>query len=259
MSVQRLALLASLVLAGTLAACAGGSSSRSTPTDTPQPRGQVELLGSIPHEGNVWTEGLLVSDGILWESTGLQGRSQVRGLDRETGAVLWSVPNTEGAFGEGLVRAFGRTYLLSYTEGKAYLFDRDHMPPYTVFATYEGQGWGLTATESHLVNSNGSATLYYRDPDTFDVAKEVPIEYMGESVQRLNELEFDGIYIWANQWQTPYIYRILEEDPSQVMRYTLPAELCPEGTPNGIAWDEEGGIFFLTGQACEKIWKARFT
>jgi glutaminyl-peptide cyclotransferase len=83
----------------------------------------------------VWTEGLLVSDGILWESTGLQGRSQVRGLDRETGAVLWSVPNTEGAFGEGLVRAFGRTYLLSYTEGRAYLFDRDHMPPYTVLAT----------------------------------------------------------------------------------------------------------------------------
>ena len=258
MSVQRLALVASLVLAGTLAACAGESSSRPIPTDTPQPRGQVELLGSIPHEGNAWTEGLLVSDGILWESVWLYGRSQVRGLDRETGAVLWSVPNTEGAFGEGLVQAFGRTYLLTYTEGKVYLFDRDGKPPYTLFATYEGEGWGLTATDRHLVNSNGSATLYYRDPETFSIVREVSIQYMGQPVERLNELEFDGTYIWANQWRSPYIYRILEQDPSQVVRYTLPAELCPEGTPNGIAWDEEQSIFFLTGQACEKIWKARF-
>jgi glutamine cyclotransferase len=212
----------------------------------------------MPHEDKAWTEGLLISDGILWESTGLVGQSRVRGLDLETGAVLWSVPNTEGFFGEGLVRAFDRTYLLTYTEQSAYLFERDGSPPYTLFATYDGQGWGLTATDQHLVNSNGSATLYYRDPDTFAIVKEIPIQYIGQPVERLNELEFDGTYLWANQWRTPYVYRILEADPSNVVRYTLPAEVCPEGSPNGIAWDEEQGIFFVTGQACEKIWKARF-
>jgi len=258
MSTHRLILAAPLLFAGLLAACGGGSSSPATPTETPQLEGHVELLGSIPHEGRVWTEGLLVSDGILWESTGLEGRSRVRGLDRQTGAVLWSVSNTEGSFGEGLVRAFGRTYLLTYKEGRAYLFERDGKPPYTLFATYEGEGWGLTATDHHLVNSNGSATLYYRDPETFEIVKEVPIQYMGQPVTRLNELEFDGTYIWANQWQTPHVYRILEGDPSNVVRYTLPAEVCPGGTPNGIAWDGDQSIFFITGQACEKIWKARF-
>jgi glutamine cyclotransferase len=212
----------------------------------------------MPHEERAWTEGLQVSEGVLWESTGLVGKSQVRGLDRETGAVLWSVPNTEGEFGEGLVRAFGRTYLLTYKEGKAYLFEREGEPPYTLFATYEGEGWGLTATEEYLVNSNGSANLYYRDPETFEIVEEVPIRYREQPVQRLNELEFDGTYIWVNQWQTRYVYRILERNPSNVVRYTLPAEVCPEGTPNGIAWDQEQGIFFVTGQACEKIWKARF-
>jgi glutamine cyclotransferase len=230
-----------------------------TPTaeETPQVEGQVELVGWMPHEGRAWTEGLLVSEGVLWESTGLVGQSQVRGIDRETGAVLWSVPNTEGEFGEGLVRAFGRTYLLTYKEGKAYLFEREGEPPYRLFATYEGEGWGLTATEEHLVNSNGSASLYYRDPETFEIAAEVSIRYGGQAVEMLNELEFDGTYIWANQWQTPYIYRILEQDPSNVVRYTLPAEVCPGGAPNGIAWDQDQGIFFLTGQTCEKIWKAR--
>jgi glutamine cyclotransferase len=229
-----------------------------TATASPQLEGDVELLDWMPHEERTWTEGLLVSEGVLWESTGLVGKSEVRGLDRETGAVLWSVPNTEGEFGEGLVRAFGRTYLLTYKEGKAYLFEREGEPPYTLFATYEGEGWGLTATEEYLVNSNGSANLYYRDPETFEIVEEVPIRYREQPVQRLNELEFDGTYIWVNQWQTRYIYRILEQDPSNVVRYTLPAEVCPEGTPNGIAWDQEQGIFFVTGQACEKIWKARF-
>jgi glutamine cyclotransferase len=256
--VAHVILVAPLLLAALLTSCGGGSSSIPSPSETPRPEGSVELLSSIPHEGKAWAEGLLISDGILWESTGLVGQSQVRGLDRETGAVLWSVPNTEGFFGEGLVRAFGRTYLLTYTEGKAYLFERDGNPPYVPFATYEGQGWGLTAAGDHLVNSNGSATLYYRDPETFAIVKEVPIQYLGQPVVRLNELEFDGEYIWANQWRTPYIYRITERDPSEVVRYTLPAEVCPEGSPNGVAWDEEQGIFYVTGQACEKIWKARF-
>jgi glutamine cyclotransferase len=230
----------------------------SSKTPSPTPEGRVELLQSIPHADSAWAEGLLVSDGTLWESTGLNGKSEVRALDENTGAVLWSVPNTEGFFGEGLVRAFGKTYLLTYTEGEAYLFNRDAANPYTPFASYDGQGWGLTATDKWLVNSNGSSTLFYRDPQSFAISKRVPISFRGEPVEQLNELEFDGTYIWANQWQTSYIYRIQEDDPSQVVRYTIPPELCPGGTPNGIAWDKDQNVFFLTGQSCALIWKARF-
>jgi glutamine cyclotransferase len=238
------------------ATCSSVGVSPQTPTS--QPAGSVELLDSLPHEGNTWTEGLQVSDGILWESTGLYGKSQVRGLDMTTGTLLWSVPNDKSIFNEGLVRAFGKTYLLSYKEGEAFLFERDAAQPYTLFARYDGEGWGLTATDRWLVNSNGSSTLYYRDPKTFAITKEVAIQYDGEPVSNLNELEFDGTYIWANQWQSPYVYRIREDDPLQVARFTLPSELCPEGTPNGIAWDEKENAFFLTGQACARIWRVRF-
>jgi len=248
-------LTAVLLLSTGVASCNDDGPS---PSGEWQAEGGVELVGSLPHEGKAWAEGLLVSEGVLWESTGLYGKSQVRGLDKETGAVLWAVPNPQGFFGEGLVRAFDRTYLLSYMEGEAFLFDRDAAEPYTLFSRYEGEGWGLTATGEHLVNSNGSASLYYRDPETFEVLREVPIEYGGQPVKRLNELEFDGTYIWANQWQTQFVYRIKESDPSEVVRFELPAEVCPDGTPNGIAWDEEEGLFYLTGQACAEIWKARF-
>jgi glutamine cyclotransferase len=247
-------------------ACGGNGASPSPATSTPAAtisamsnnEGQVEILGSFPHAGDAWTEGLLVSDGVLWESTGLKGKSEVRGLDMRTGDVLWSVPNAQGFFGEGLVRAFDKTYLLTYKEGDAYFFDRTASQPYTLFARYQGEGWGLTATDRYLVNSNGSASLFYRDPSTFDIVKEMPIEFDGRPVERLNELEYDGTYIWANQWQTHYVYRIREDDPSQITRYTLPDDFCPEGTPNGIAWDAEQGVFYLTGQTCAQIWKARF-
>jgi len=220
--------------------------------------GNVEIIGSFPHADSAWTEGLLVSDGDLWESTGLNGKSTVRGLDKQTGEVLWSIPNPDGFFNEGLVRAFGKTYLLTYKEGTAYLFDRNAARPYSWFAGYDGEGWGLTATLSSLVNSNGTAMLFYRDPVTFEVTKEVSIRFDGELVNQLNELEYDGTYIWANQWMTHYIYRIREDDPAQIVRYTLPDDLCREGNPNGIAWDAEEGVFYLTGQQCNDIWRARF-
>ncbi|MGA2286432.1 MAG: glutaminyl-peptide cyclotransferase, partial [Dehalococcoidia bacterium] len=169
-----------------LAVAAAGDRCHSSKTSSPTPEGRVELLDSIPHSDNAWTEGLLVSDGALWESTGLKGKSQVRALDEKTGAVLWSVPNNEGFFGEGLVRAFGKTYLLTYTEGEAYLFDRSAANPYTPFASYSGDGWGLTATDKWLVNSNGSSTLYYRDPQSFAIVKQVSIAFEGQPVEMLN-------------------------------------------------------------------------
>jgi glutamine cyclotransferase len=247
------------LLSALLIVACGGESAAPQASPTPRdPRGIVEVLGAIPHADNAWTEGLLVSEGTLWESTGLREKSQVRGIDKETGDVLWSAPNPDGFFNEGLVRAFGKTYLITYTEGVAYLFDRNAAQPYAGFARYDGQGWGLTATETSLVDSNGTASLFYRNPETFEIEKEVPVRFEGEPVMRLNELEYDGTYIWANQWQTRYIYRIREDDPSRVIRYTLPEDFCPEGTPNGIAWDEEQGIFYITGQKCAEIWKVRF-
>ncbi len=245
------------LLPALLAVAVAGDDCHSSGT-SPNAEGRVELLASIPHADTAWTEGLLVSDGALWESTGLKGKSQVRALDEKTGAVLWSVASDKGYFGEGLVRAFGKTYLLTWTEGEAYLFDRNAANPYTLFARYDGEGWGLTATDKWLVNSNGSAVLYYRDPQTFAIVKQEQITFEGNPVEKLNELEFDGTYIWANQWQTSYVYRIREDDPSQVVRFTLPPDLCPGGTPNGIAWDSGENVFYLTGQSCPLIWKARF-
>jgi glutamine cyclotransferase len=253
-------LLIVLVVACSSPASPSGSPIADTlecPADSSEVSTRLEIIGSIPHRGAVWTEGLLLDEGLLWESTGEPTGSGVRTLDPTTGDVLWTVSNGEAFFAEGLARAFGRTYVLSYREGVVYTFDRSATPAFRPFAEYDGQGWGLTVVRDSLVNSNGSSMLYYRDPETFDVRKTVEITYEGEPVQQLNELEYDGRYIWANQWLTSYVYRIDEEDPCRVVRYELPG-LCRDGHLNGIAWDTEEGVSYVTGQKCARIWKVRF-
>jgi glutaminyl-peptide cyclotransferase len=235
----------------------GGEETPTKPAGGEMTAGAVEVVGSIPHAGSVWTEGLLVSEGLLWESTGNPTGSGVRAVDPATGEVRWVVPNGNAFFAEGIVRAFGRTYLLSWLERTVYLFDREATPPFRPFATYDGEGWGLTAVGDDLVNSNGSADLFYRDPETFGIRRTVTIRYQGAPVERLNELEYDGRYIWANQWQTRYVYRIDANDPSQVARYELP-DRCPGGYFNGIAWHPEEQVFYVTGQRCPEILKVRF-
>ncbi len=221
------------------------------------PAGTVEVVGAIPHEGAAWTEGLLVSEGLLWESTGNPTGSGVRAVDPATGEVRWRVPNGNAFFAEGIVRAFGRTYVLSWQERTVFTFDRDADPPFQPFASYDGEGWGLTAVGDDLVNSNGSADLYFRDPETFAIRRTLTVRFEGRPVERLNELEYDGAFIWANQWQTRYVYRIDPSDPSNVVRYELP-DRCPGGFYNGIAWHADEGLFYVTGQRCPEILKVRF-
>ena len=253
-------LIAALSLGGLLASTAcSDTPSRPSQTATPSSEsGQVEVLGSIPHADAAWTEGLILEDGLLWESTGNPTGSGVRAIDPDTGDVLWSVSNSNAFFAEGLVHAFGRTYLLSFWEGTVFTFDRDAPEPFQPLAYYEGEGWGLTAVGEALVNSNGTSDLFYRDPDTFALLKTATVLFQGQPVERLNELEYDGRYLWANQWMTAFVYRIDEADPSRVARYTLPPDFCPGGQPNGIAWDQEAGLFYVTGQRCPQILKVRF-
>ena len=37
------------------------------------------------------------------------------------------------------------------------------------------EGWGLTSNGSHLIAGDGSATLYFIDPDTLDIVQTVQV------------------------------------------------------------------------------------
>lgn len=219
-----------------------------------------ELLRTLPHDAQAYTQGLLVRDGVFFESTGRYGRSEVRRVDVATGRILASHALSEDHFGEGLALVGDRLIQLTWKAGLAFVHDVATLAPVDTLE-YEGEGWGLCHDGESLFMSDGSGTLQRRDPDTFDLVERIAVTRDGFSVRNLNELECVGYEIYANIYQSDEIVRIDKrtgEITGRLDAYPLslatgrPAD--PGAVFNGIAHDERTGTFFVTG----KLWPAIF-
>ena len=218
------------------------------------------VVRSYPHDPSAFTEGLIWYDGLLYESTGLQGESAVRKLDLNTGVVLGSVASPDRAFGEGLARVGNRLIQLTYKEGRALVYDVSTLKPIDEFQ-YSGEGWGLAFDGESLIMSDGSSTLTFRDPATFQPRRQIQVTAGGKPLAAINELEFANGKIWANIWLSDIIVQI---DPASgnVTGYLDLAGLMGPGSGrtdendvlNGIAYNPTTGHLFVTG----KRWPALF-
>jgi glutamine cyclotransferase len=226
----------------------------------------VQVLAEYPHDPRAYTQGLLLDGDVLLESTGQYGRSELREVDLATGVVMRSKPLPTNHFGEGLVQHDGRLIQLTWKEGVAHLWDRQSFETLGQIP-YTGEGWGLTSDGTHLIMSNGSNRLFFRDPQTFAIVRELAVTVEGEPVSFLNELEYAENMIWANVWQQDFIVGI---DPaSGEVRMVVDARALrqslvrPPGAPppevlNGIAYNATQGTFYLTGKYWPTVFEVQF-
>jgi glutaminyl-peptide cyclotransferase len=241
-----------------------GGAPRGLPETGTAERLRVEVLATFPHDPDAFTQGLELRDGLLYESTGRYGRSDVRVTDLETGAVLRRVPLPDEFFGEGLTLVGDHVWQLTWQEQVALRRDRESLAERDRVA-YDGQGWGLCHDEpgGRLVMSDGSAELTFRDPETFAVRGTVRVRHGDLPVERLNELECVGGVVWANVWLTDEIVRI---DPSTgavtaVVDASglLPADQRPGvDVLNGIAAVPGTDTFVITGKLWPTVFHVRF-
>lgn len=217
------------------------------------------VLQAYPHDPGAFTQGLVIADGVLYEGTGLNGRSTLRRVDLATGAVLQSRALPEHYFGEGVAVLGDRIFQLTWRSGVVLVYDRVSFALQQTIA-YPAEGWGLTTDGSHLIASDGSASLRFLDPDTFAEVRRLAVTDQGRPVARLNELEYVGGVILANVWQTERIAMI---DPAsgRVIGWLDLAGLLPAGERgrgvdvlNGIAFDSRSGRLYVTG----KLWPLLF-
>src|SRR5215467_12834253 len=80
---------------------------------------RTEVLASYPHDPTAFTQGLVLHDGTLYESTGLNGRSSLRQVELTTGKVLRRVDLPAKLFGEGLALGGERLFQLTWRDGLA--------------------------------------------------------------------------------------------------------------------------------------------
>ncbi len=219
-----------------------------------------EVVARHPHDTDAFTEGLIWYDGRLYEGTGIAGRSQLRLVDLETGAVLQSRKLSPDEFGEGVTILDDVIYQLTWRSNIAYAYDLDSFDEIGTFA-FDGEGWGLTTDGTSLIMSNGSDQIVYRDPETFEITRTISVRDGDDPIFQLNELEYiDGV-IWANVWHTNLIARI-DPETGSVLDWldlsSLAAEMAASAADgnvlNGIAWNPESETVLVTG----KYWPVLF-
>ena len=217
-----------------------------------------EVIKAYPHDPDAFTEGLVFSDGFLYESTGLYGNSSLRRVDLETGQVLQIYHLSDQLFGEGIAIVNNTVVQLTWQSHIGFVYDENSFSTLKEF-TYSTEGWGLTYNWSQLIMSDGSANLYFLDPQTFEKTWQVEVHDNIGPVTNLNELEYIHGDIYANIWLQNRI-AIVNPQTGQVKAWINmtglqnPAIQNPNSLLNGIAYDAKGNKLFVTG----KMWPQLF-
>ncbi|MBN1219661.1 MAG: glutaminyl-peptide cyclotransferase [Anaerolineae bacterium] len=238
----------------------------STPTLLPIPAPgkpvdyTYKIINTYPHDRNAFTQGLIFMDGVLYEGTGLYGRSSLRRVDLETGQVLQSLSLPPQFFGEGITLFGNQIIQLTWKANTGFVYDKDSFALKKSFG-YPTQGWGITHDGARLIMSDGTANLYFWDPETLAEIGRVAVYDNNGPVVRLNELEYINGEVYANVWQTNLIARI---DPTtgRVLGWIRLDGLLttedlsePVDVLNGIAYDAENKRLFVTGKLWPKLFE----
>src|SRR5688572_22465640 len=153
-----------------IAASVGALLIAATPVATqraqPAPVFGYEVVNVYPHDRDAFTQGLLFRDGVLYESTGLNGRSSLRKVQLESGKVLQQVAIESRYFAEGLTDWGSRLVQLTWNTNVGFVYDLASFKRLETFS-YPTEGWGLARDDRRLLMSDGSATLRFLDPQSF--------------------------------------------------------------------------------------------
>jgi glutamine cyclotransferase len=258
------------------AGCGGGTNPGSLPIDAAPPNANAnassgnaavpvygyEVVNTFAHDPDAFTQGLIIHDGALVESTGLERHSTLRRVELQTGKVLQKVDVPRDFFAEGMTLFNGKIYQLTWKGEKGFIYDPQTFEKTGEF-TYTGEGWGLTHDANSLILSDGSNKLRFIDPNTYQVKRSIDVTDRGRPIEELNELEYVKDEIYANVWHDNRVARI-DPQTGRVKGWIdftgllKPGETTSgEAVLNGIAYDESSDRLFVTGKLWPKLFEVR--
>ena len=217
-----------------------------------------KVLAEYPHSTESYTEGFFYRDGLFYEGTGMAGRSALLVIQPETGKPVQKRELSPQYFGEGIVDWGPNIYQWTWKSQICFVYDRFSLRPIKQF-TYTGEGWGMTRTAKEIITSDGSATLRFRDPNSFQETHHIVVKDGTTTIDELNELEYIKGEIYANVWHSDRIARINPQNGHVIawidLTGLLPADqmIDAESVLNGIAYDPQHDRLFVTGKQWPKI------
>lgn len=163
-----------------------------------------------------YRQGLTYARGVLFESAGLYGQSDVRILDRTTAAVEKKTDMDKKYFAEGITYYKDKLIQITWKLQQGFVYDIDTLEEIDrfKFETTVNQGWGITwdRCKDELIVTDGSSNLHFWDPNTFQEIRRVPVTRMsGLGAGQMNEIEFWRGRVLANVWHEDVILVINPE------------------------------------------------
>ena len=234
--------------------------SSASPTPEIPARQSYRVINTYPHDPEAFTQGLIFDNGVLYEGTGIERQSTLRKVDLATGTVLQRHDLPPDVFGEGITLLNDKIIQLTWLSQVAYVYNKEDFTLLHEWA-YSTEGWGLTHDGQRLIMSDGTATIYFRDPETFAEIGKIEVYDDQGPVHNLNELEYIEGEIYANIWQTDMIVRINPQTGAVQSWVDLSGLLAPEDRVqpvdvlNGIAYDPAGKRLFVTGKLWPKLFE----
>lgn len=217
------------------------------------------VISVLPHNPQAFTQGLLVHNNKILESTGQSGTSWVAEVNPGSGEHDKKIILDKQYFGEGITILNNKLYYLTWQHGIGFIYNANTYEKIDEFKydTPIKQGWGLTHDNKNLIMSDGTDKIHYLDTATLKVVRSITVTDGSMRVKALNELEFINGYIFANVWQTNWILKINPSTGAVVGKLDL-SPLANEiraidsqaDVLNGIAYDANSRGLLVTG----KLW-----
>jgi len=238
-----------------------------------------ETVRTYPHDTSALTQGLVYSNGFLYETTGERDRSSLRKVELDTGKVVQRIDIEPGIQTEGLAEYAGRWFQLTLRNGYGYTYDRETLAErgkFTYGFTADTGGaptaaWAIAFDRARMIIVGPTSTMRFFDPATMHETGQVVVKDGSNEINRLDELEMIKGELWCNIYQTPRI-AVIRPDNGQVARWIdlsgiagpdgkgmMPVQ--PDATPdwvlNGIAYDRERDRVFVTGKNWPSIFEIK--
>ncbi|WP_166641849.1 glutaminyl-peptide cyclotransferase [Pedobacter duraquae] len=229
------------------------------------------VQNSFPHDSSLFTEGLFIKDGLMYESTGApvefpDTRSEIGLIDLKTGKFSPKIEiDRKIYFGEGIAMLNNKLYQLTYKNQQGFIYDAKSYQRLRDFKYANAEGWGLTTDGKSLIMSDGTANLTWIDPNTLKPLKTLQVTERGVALSQINELEYAHDLIYANVWQTNYIVQIDPKNGQVLGKMDLSSVVAeqlkdnPDAQElNGIAFDTDKHKFYITGKMWSKVYELDF-
>ncbi len=252
------AIVVVLVLSFSLAAYAV---LKNNPVDNEVFSYEYTVVYQYPHDITAFTEGLVYENGFLYESTGLYGNSTLRKVELQTGETRQLYSMSPDLFGEGITMFGDRIIQLTWKPGIGFVYDKNSFELMDEF-TYPTEGWGLTNDGENLIMSDGTANLYFLNPETFERTGTLWVHDGDVGLANLNELEYIHGDVYANVWHQDKI-AIINIQTGQVRGWINLTGLYdisnadPENVLNGIAYDASSERLFVTGKRWPQLFEIK--